>query len=117
MSDSLVDIPLVHALYDTYACWHQLALKFPKSQRYTLGRRCDDYMLSVLELVLEAATAGEPKKKESAIVAASAKLDTLKLLVRLSKDCKCISHRHYQAMETRLYRIGRMTGGWLKSMR
>ncbi|MEA3249752.1 MAG: four helix bundle protein [Patescibacteria group bacterium] len=60
---------------------------------------------------------GETDRKKSAITAASAKLDTLKLLVRLCKDCKCISHGHYQSMETRLYRIGKMMGGWLKTMR
>lgn len=74
-------------------------------------------MLSILELVLEAAATGEQERKKSAIATASTKLDTLKLLVRLCKDCKCLANRHYQAMETRLYRIGKMMGGWLKSVR
>ena len=47
----------------------------------------------------------------------SEKIDTLKVLLRLAKDCKCISNTQYLNMESLLYNAGKMTGGWLNKVR
>lgn len=45
----------------------------------------------------------------------SIKLDTVKILVRLSKDSKAITDKKYFQMELNLSEIGKMLGGWIKS--
>ena len=47
---------------------------------------------------------------------ASAKIDVLKLLVRLSKDGKALSNGQYLDVESRLHETGKMLGGWIKSL-
>lgn len=47
---------------------------------------------------------------------ASASLDVLRLLLSLCKDCKCISNQTYQQLDSKLSEVGRMLGGWLKSL-
>lgn len=45
----------------------------------------------------------------------SGKIDATKLLIRLCKDCKCITGDHYFKMESLLVECGKMLGGWIKS--
>ncbi|MFA5945993.1 MAG: four helix bundle protein [Patescibacteria group bacterium] len=109
------DIPLVHLLYQIYTDWHIILLKFPKSQRYVLGDRCSDYLLDALENVLVVAALTEPTTKMEKLYVVSGKLDTLKILVRLAKDCDCIHNDRYQTFESKLHEAGKMLGGWINS--
>lgn len=110
------DVPIIHTLYDAYAAWNQILLKFPKAQRYTLGEACSRHLLTVIELLLAAASTNEPLEKYGKHREASAKIDTLKLLIRLSKDCGCLTNVQYLKIEAQLYDAGKMLGGWMKSL-
>lgn len=112
----LTDVPIVHTLYETYRCWHELLLKFPKSQRYMLGQTCAKYLLEILECTLAAAGVTDRAKKMEYLRTVSTKLDTLRLLIRLAKNTKCIANEAYLAMESKLHEVGRMLGGWMKSL-
>lgn len=90
--------------------------KFPKPQRYTLGETCSRYFLATLELLLGAATTSNIVEKSARLKDASAKVDTAKLLVRLCKDCKCITNVQYLQVESKLIDTGKMLGGWMKSL-
>ncbi len=63
-----------------------------------------------------AANSSEAEFKVQQLRRASAKLDLLRLLIRLSKDCKCLTNQAYQELESQLHEAGRMLGGWLKSL-
>jgi hypothetical protein len=102
-------------MYEAYAVWHELLLKFPKSERYTLGETCANRMLETIELILAAAAISDHRDKLISLHRASAKIDALKLLVRLAKDCKCISNAQYLDLTSRLLETGKMLGGWIKS--
>jgi hypothetical protein len=110
------DIPIVQAVYGAYAFWNEVLLKFPKIQRHFLGQTCSAYLLEILEKILASAQTIHISEKMTPLRQASAKLDTLKLLIRLAKDCKCISNTQYLHMESKLQEIGRMIGGWIKSL-
>lgn len=112
-----LDVPIVHALYELYRVWHQLLLNFPKSQRYSLGQTTSGYILAVLEGSLAAASTVNAADKLRALRGASIKLDALRLLVRLAKDCSCITNQAYLDVESQLHTTGRMLGGWIKSVR
>lgn len=106
----------MRSIYIAYAFWNEVLNKFPKTQRYTLGTKCSDYLLVILELTLSAAQTVDPKEKTPNLRQASVKLDALKLLIRLCKNCKCISNSAYLQMESQLQEVGRMLGGWSKSI-
>lgn len=110
------DVPIVRSLYLAYAYWNEVLNKFPKAQRHILGAKCAEYTLEILELTLAAAQTTEGREKATSLRQASVKLDTLKLLIRLCKNCKCISNAAYLQMESQLQEIGRMLGGWSKSV-
>lgn len=102
-------------LYESYVLWHGLLAKFPKTERYALGQTCNQFLLDVLERVISSATTTDVAKKKEYLRQGSVKLDLLKLLIRLAKDCQCLSHNHYLVMESKLHQAGKMLGGWIKS--
>ncbi|MFH1142791.1 MAG: four helix bundle protein [Candidatus Uhrbacteria bacterium] len=112
----MFDLPVIQALYDANKSWHELVLKFPKAQRYGLGNKCGEYLLRITELALEAAAEQDINLKLQSINIASNKLDILKLLVRLCKDCKCISNAQYITTESNLQNIGKQIGGWINDL-
>lgn len=103
-------------LYELYSSFHDLALKFPKSQRYTLGNTVQTNLLAALEAVTTAATNKQKEVKLRYLQHAATKIDLLRLLIRLCKDCKCISNKQYLELESKLHEAGKMLGGWLKAL-
>jgi four helix bundle protein len=103
-------------LYQFYLSWHKLLLKFPKAERYTLGANCEQQILTAIEAVMTAAAISNKETKLQWLRKASAKLDLLRLLIRLSKDCECLSNQAYLQLESELHEAGKMLGGWIKSL-
>lgn len=116
MSRNPIDIPIVHTLYELYRELHKLILKFPKSQRYSLGHTLGNCLLEMIEHTLTAAGTSNHITKREHLSTTSAKLDTLRLLIRLAKDCNCITNDAYLILEAKLHEAGRMLGGWIKSV-
>lgn len=110
-------MPIIHTLYQTYSLFHELLLKFPKSQRYSLGAIIQNQLLQLIEAVVTAVYVNDTSVKARQLQSASTKLDLLRLLVRLAKDCKCLSNQAYLELESKLHEAGRMLGGWLKSIK
>ena len=55
------------------------------------------------------------KKEHLAI--ANGKLDLLKLLIRLCFEIRSIDQKAYITLEEQLQEVGKMLGGWLRSIR
>ena len=111
-----LDIPIFTKLYDFYKKLSQALELFPKSKKYTLGQKIDNIALSLFELVVSAGNS-EREKKLPVIEKAIIKLDLLKILIRLAYDTKIYNHRKYLELEEALQEIGRMLGGWKKSLK
>lgn len=47
----------------------------------------------------------------------SIKIDLLKMLLRLSSETKCLDNNKYQQLTSHLIEMGRMLGGWIKTLR
>ncbi len=109
------DAPIVQKSYLLYKELYGLRLRIPKQDRHALWARCEKANLDVLELVLLAAQRQKPDK-HAALELASAKLNVLRVFVRLAKDTKVIDGKRYVSLEAQLDEIGRMLGGWMKAV-
>lgn len=69
-----------------------------------------------MEAIVSATAARQPGIKAEYLRTASAKLDLLRMLFRLAKDCKCLDNKAYLELESQLHEAGRMLGGWIKSL-
>ena len=114
-SRSVLDIPIFHRIYDLYKLLHSYQPRISKLQRYTLWQKCENATLSLLEALIETShRKGEDQVQSLYII--SNKLDLLKVLIRLSKDTRTIDNPQYLEVQTVIQEIGRMIGGWIKSV-
>lgn len=110
-----LDFPILKKLYTLYKELHDLRAHVAKLDRYTLWERCENMTLDVLELLMIAVQRQKPDKYK-ALELASAKLNVLRVLIRLAKDTKTIDAKKYISLETLIDEVGRMLGGWIKSL-
>ncbi len=112
---SEIDIPVLVKSYDLYKQFHEYRKVVPKQDRFTIYERAENIILSEIELLLEASY-GDKARKIVLLEKASVKLNALRFLVRLMKDTKTFDLKKYMTLQEMIDEIGRMTGGWIRSM-
>jgi hypothetical protein len=112
---STTEIPIIKKLYDLYKTYYDYQTLFSKRDKYALGSKCEQYIFSTFELILAASSAAK-QNKMTLIQQANVKFDTLKVLFRLAKDLKMLDIKKYTVIQGYLQEIGRMLGGWQRSL-
>ncbi|HDQ45367.1 MAG TPA: diversity-generating retroelement protein Avd [bacterium] len=90
----------------------QLA-KFPRDQKFLLADRIENLLLDFLEAMIEAYYSREKKR---ILETSNLKLERLRYLIRLSFDLHLINTSRYEFLTVHIDEIGRMVGGWRKSL-
>jgi len=112
---SVLDIPIFHKIYDLYKLLHSYQIRIPKSERYTLWQKCENTALALLEALIETSHQ-KGENRAQFLYTLSNKLDLLKVLIRLAKDIRIIDDSQYLEIQVVIQEIGRMIGGWIKSV-
>ncbi len=111
---SLQKIPIFTQTYALYKLFYEYLPSFPRTDRYTLGQKCETILLEILEAVILASTL--PKQDKLPILKqASRKIDVLKVLFSLGQDLKVIDNTKYAVLDAALNEIGKMFGGWIRA--
>ncbi|MEK7076647.1 MAG: diversity-generating retroelement protein Avd [Patescibacteria group bacterium] len=109
------DAPILQKTTELYKEFYGYLKLFPKKDQYLLGKRCEDALLEFLEYVLIAAS--QPKERKLRVLeAANGKFDVLKVLFRVAREFKMLDNKKYLSLETRSQEIGKMLGGWIRSL-
>jgi four helix bundle protein len=88
--------------------------KFPKSERFRMGKRLEDSAFSFYELLIEATRS--TKRKRQLLIHADVELEKLRFFVRMSQRRKLTSISQYHFASGVLVELGKLLGGWLKTM-
>jgi hypothetical protein len=109
------DIPILKKIHDLYATFHEYRRVVPKAERVTLYERSENAILDVIEAILEA---GYSKNVQKLVVLerASVKLNILRFFIRLLKETRAIDLKKYAKLQEMIDEVGRMLGGWIRSM-
>lgn len=99
--------------YELVLVINQVVVKFPRNQRPGLGRRMEEAAFGLLDAMVKARYQGGGDKRVTLIQAAQS-LDSLRLLVRMSKDLTYLPVKRYEDLARKMLEIGRMVGGWQK---
>ncbi|MBI5731736.1 MAG: four helix bundle protein [Candidatus Magasanikbacteria bacterium] len=108
-------VPILKKTIDLYKLYYGYAELFPKKDKYTIGSTCERYIVEILEILLQAGYL--PKEEKLPFIKkASDKFDLLKVFIRLLRELNIIDQKKYLALQTIIQEIGRMFGGWMKSL-
>ena len=107
------DIPIFKKTYEFYKEIYLALRNFSRQDRYSLGQRCEEAILEVLEDILCASRVARERKSEF-LERAIRKLAMVQVYIRLAKDIRALDMKRYIVFSESLGEIGRMLGGWLK---
>lgn len=112
---SLPKDAIVLKAYDLLKAAIPVINNFPRNAKFTLGDRLENRLSDLLELYIQAYYAPAAEKR-ILLRQANVCLETLRYFFRLGFELGHYNSTVYQAFAERLQEIGRMTGGWLKSL-
>ena len=92
---------------------HCALRQFPKSERHVLSAEIRSSMWALLRLVI---VCNKRYHKKTTLQELDAELDLLRAQVRLAQQLGWLDFRKYEHWAMLLDEVGRMIGGWIKSM-
>jgi len=105
--------PIFSKTYDLVGWLIPLTVKFPRHQRFVMAGAVQREALRFQELLIEAVHAAEPGER---LADADAELDKLRTHLRLCRDMLLITPGQYEHAARLLQEIGKLLGGWQKTL-
>jgi hypothetical protein len=87
--------------------------KFPREERFRLAKRIEDALFNFHTSLMWAAQSNTPQED---LKAADVQLDLLRSYLRLSLELKHITGKQYAAIAEFTTEIGKLLGGWTKTI-
>ena len=113
---NIQETPLVHHTYQLYRVLHEKSTGIPKHARYTIWQRCESSCLDALQGLIMVSYLPVSARREKVLLV-SGSVDMLRIFVRLAADTKVIDKKFYLSLQEQIDEIGRMLGGWLKTLK
>ncbi len=88
--------------------------QFPKSEKFTLAAEIKNTMWQMLRYII---ICNKRYYKKTTMQDLDAELDLLRAQVRLAKELGFLPFKKYEVWSRYLDEVGRMIGGWFKSLR
>jgi len=108
-------LSIINKTYDLYKAVILITITLDKKWRYSLGASLEESILECLSDLVMAKNA--PKSlKTPYLLKASGQAETARLKLRLFLDLKLANETKIFQAQSILEEIGRMLGGWLKSL-
>lgn len=95
---------------------YQYTKSFPKVDRHNLGSELKQLNILIIELLIEAESAKKDWKLPL-LEKVSIKITLLKLLIRVAYEIKILDPKKHLLLQEQLQEIGRMLGGWIKTVK
>jgi len=111
-----LDVPIIQKTYELYKALHELEKTIPKMERFTVWQRTEVTCLDILQGLLGLGYQA-PENRFESLTKIAPLVDMLRVFLRLSFDVKAINQKKYILLQGSLDEIGRMLGGWMKSLK
>lgn len=108
-------LPVINLIYQIYKEIIEINTKLDKRWRYGLGISTENSAIECFELLIMAKKAPKPLKA-SYLIQANAKHEIIIHKIRLLIELKIINVTRAFQVQAKLTELGRMLGGWLKSV-
>ncbi|MEK7591113.1 MAG: four helix bundle protein [Patescibacteria group bacterium] len=108
-------LPIINKTYDLYKQIIDITEHLNKRWRFSLGKSIEDTALNLLSELIMAKNAPKPLKA-GYLIRACSRQETCVLKLRLCLELKLVNETKIFQAQSTLEEIGRMLGGWLKSV-
>ena len=105
--------PIFSKTYDFVSWVIPLTIKFPRQQRFVLASVLQAEAFKFQGLLIDAVHHQQPIE---CLNQADAELDKIRIHLRLGKDLSLLTVNQYEHAARMLVEIGRLLGGWKKSI-
>lgn len=109
------ELPIITRTYEVYKLVVDINNHLLKRWRYPLGQSLETTILDCLSELIMAKNAPKPLKA-GYLIKASSLLEVALLKLRLFLELAIANETKIFQTQSKLMEIGRMTGGWLKSL-
>ena len=109
------DIPIFKKVYELYKEFYLCVRNFPRHDKFSLGQKCELVITEIIENILEASQQIR-NNKLSYLDKASVKLNIFRIYIRLAKEVHALDSKKYLILQEKIDEIGRMLGGWRRSV-
>lgn len=89
---------------------------FPRDQKFLIADRMQNQLSDLLELFIEAYY-GSGETKRTNLLQANVQLEKFRYYLRLCYELGFYNSVKYNAILEKIQEIGRMNGGWIKSLK
>lgn len=114
--NSFDNIPIIHKTYKFYCKIYLSNKQLDKKDKFTIGQKSENIIFEILELLFMANAKRTEKSRLLILNKVDVKVKILKMIIRLSYEIKVISQGQYVVLITDLQELGKMLGGWIKSL-
>src|SRR4030042_1622539 len=104
-------LPILQKAKEAYLLWYQHYSIIPKTHRYSLGQKIDNFFVDAIEAIATAVFLSK-KEKLSYLHLAIRKIDTLKIFLMILWETKSLDNKKYITLSLKIDEIGKMLGGW-----
>ena len=108
-------LPIINRTYEAYKSIFDINNRLEKRHRYSLGASLENSVLELMEYLIMAKNAPKPLKA-AYLIKAGAQQETAILKLRLVLDLELANETKVFQTQAKLAEVGRMLGGWLKSL-
>ena len=108
-------LPIINKTYEAYKAIIDLNNRLEKRRRYSIGLSLENSVLDCMETLIMAKNAPKPLKA-GYLIKAGSHLEIATLKLRLLLELALANETRIFQTQTILAEIGRMLGGWLKSV-
>lgn len=107
--------PIFSKTYDLLTWLVPATTKFPREHRFVMAHKVQETALQFQEHLIEAGLY-RGKARERSLARADVVLTKLRFYIRLSKDLHLLTPRQYKHVAQMVAEVGRLLGGWRKSV-
>ncbi len=107
--------PIITRSYELLKQLIGILKNFPKDQRFLLGDRIQSLMADILELLIEAYYSPKQYKKNK-LHKVNILIEKQRHYLRLCYELGYYNSKKYHTLAKALDEIGRMVGGWIKTL-
>ncbi len=110
------NLPVYKAIYDLLTTLFVQVRNFPRDYQYTLGERIKNSTIELTEMVYYANTCGDVSEKISYLKTLCAKVETLRLLLRMCYDLRLYNLETHLRFNDQIELVARQMAGWRKQV-